>query len=166
LTFGNNGLVDLKKDLGRDTATIARIQSGTPGKVFENLLLLGSAGGENYLSAPGHLRAYNVITGKLEWIFYTIPQPGEHGYDTWPKDAYKYAGGVNTWGEISVDEKRGIAYFPLGSPTYDYYGADRLAAICMAIVCWRLMPGPGNVCGTSSLFTTTFGIMMPVPHHN
>jgi quinoprotein glucose dehydrogenase len=128
LTFGNNGLVDLKKDLGRDTATIARVQSGTPGKIFQNLLLLGSAGGENYLSAPGHLRAYNVITGKLEWIFYTIPQPGEHGYDTWPKDAYKYAGGVNTWGEISVDEKRGIAYFPLGSPTYDYYGADRIGS--------------------------------------
>ena len=50
------------------------------------------------------------------------------GYDTWPKDAWKYAGGANTWGEITVDEKRGIAYFPTGSPTYDYYGADRIGA--------------------------------------
>jgi quinoprotein glucose dehydrogenase len=128
LTFGDNGLVDLKAGLGRDPNTIARVQSGTPGKVFENLLLLGSAGGENYFAAPGHLRAYNVVTGKLEWIFHTIPHPGEYGYDTWPKDAYQYAGGVNTWGEISVDEKRGIAYFPLGSPTYDYYGADRIGS--------------------------------------
>ncbi|MDB5110306.1 MAG: Quinoprotein glucose dehydrogenase, partial [Mucilaginibacter sp.] len=87
--------------------------------------LLGSAPGENLFSGPGHLRAFNVITGKQEWIFHTIPFPGEPGYETWPKDAYKYVGAVNTWGEISVDEKRGIAYFPLGSPTYDYDGADR-----------------------------------------
>ena len=62
------------------------------------------------------------------WTFHTIPQPGEFGYDTWPKDAWKYVGGANTWGEISVDEKRGIAYFPTGSPTYDYYGADRIGS--------------------------------------
>ena len=61
-------------------------------------------------------------------MFHTIPHPGEYGYETWPKDAYKYVGGVNTWGEITVDEKRGIAYFPLGSPTYDYYGGDREGA--------------------------------------
>jgi quinoprotein glucose dehydrogenase len=128
LTFGTNGLVDLKEGLGRDPATIARVQSGTPGRIFENLILLGSAPGEAYLSAPGHLRAYDVVTGKLVWTFHTIPQPGEFGYETWPKDAYRYVGGVNTWGEISVDQQRGIAYFPTGSPTYDYYGADRLGA--------------------------------------
>lgn len=128
LSFGENGLVDLKKGLGRDPNTIARVQSGTPGKVFENLILLGSSTGEGYFSAPGHLRAYNVMTGELVWTFHTIPQPGEFGYDTWPKDAYTYTGGVNTWGEISVDETRGIAYFPLGSPTYDYYGADRIGS--------------------------------------
>lgn len=125
INFGNNGLVDLKEGLGRDPKTIARVQSGTPGKVFENLVILGSSPGENYLSGPGHLRAYDVITGQLVWTFHTIPQPGEYGYDTWPKEAYKYIGGVNTWGEISLDVNRGIAYFPLGSPTYDYYGGDR-----------------------------------------
>ncbi len=126
LTFGKNGLVDLREGLGRDPATIARIQSNTPGRIFENLILLGSAPGESYMSAPGHLRAYDVITGKLVWTFHTIPQPDELGYETWPKQAYRYVGGVNTWGEISVDDKRGIAYFPTGSPTYDYYGADRI----------------------------------------
>lgn len=128
LTFGENGLVDLKVGLGRNPETLARVQSGTPGKVFENLILLGSSPGEGYLSGPGHLRGYDVITGKLVWTFHTIPQPGEYGYDTWPKDAYKYIGGVNAWGEISVDTKRGIAYYPLGSPTYDYYGADRIGS--------------------------------------
>ena len=128
LSFGTNGVVDLRNDLGRDPATITRGMSGTPGRVFGDLIMLGSSTGEGYLSAPGHIRAYHVITGELVWRFHTIPQPGEFGYDTWPKDAWQYAGGVNVWGEITVDEARGIAYFPLGSPTYDYYGADRHGA--------------------------------------
>jgi quinoprotein glucose dehydrogenase len=126
LTFGRNGLVDLREGLGRDPKTIAHIQTDSPGRVFEDLILLGSATGEAYLSPPGDIRAYNVITGKLAWTFHTVPHPGEYGYETWPKDAWKYSGGTNTWGEITVDEERGIAYFPTGSPTYDYYAADRL----------------------------------------
>lgn len=128
LSFGTNGLVDLREGLGRDPSTIARIQPDSPGRVFENLILLGSATGEAYLSPPGDIRAYNVVTGKFVWTFHTIPHPGEVGYDTWPKDTWRYAGGANTWGEITVDEKRGIAYFPTGSPTYDYYGADRIGS--------------------------------------
>jgi quinoprotein glucose dehydrogenase len=128
LTFGNKGVVNLREGLGRDPRTIYRVQSNNPGKVFEDLLLIGSATGENYFATPGWIRAYNVITGKLVWTFHTIPQPGEYGYDTWPKDAYKYVGGVDTWGEISVDEKRGIAYFPVESPHYEYYGGDRIGA--------------------------------------
>ncbi len=128
LNFGNKGLVDLKEGLGQDPNSISRVQSGTPGKIFENLILLGSSPGENFISTAGHLRAYDVISGKLAWTFHTVPQPGEFGYDSWPKDAYKYIGGANTWGEISVDEKKGIAYYPLGSPTYDYYGGDRIGS--------------------------------------
>ena len=80
------------------------------------------------MSPPGDIRAYDVLTGKLVWTFHTVPRPGEFGYDTWPKDAWKYVGGANTWGELTVDTERGIAYFPTGSPTYDYYGADRIGA--------------------------------------
>jgi quinoprotein glucose dehydrogenase len=128
MTFGDSGVVDLRHGLGRDPATVTRIQSGTPGQVFENLILLGSATGEGYMAAPGDLRAYDVVTGQLAWQFHTVPHPGEFGYDTWPKDAWKYIGGTNTWGEITIDEKRGIAYFPTASPTYDFYGADRIGA--------------------------------------
>jgi quinoprotein glucose dehydrogenase len=128
LTFGKDGVVNLKEGLGRDPAAVRRVMSLTPGRIFENLLLLGSSPGEGYFSAPGHIRAYNVITGELAWTFHTIPLPGEYGYDTWPKDAWKYAGGANVWGEITLDAKRGIAYFPVSSPTYDYYGADRHGA--------------------------------------
>jgi quinoprotein glucose dehydrogenase len=126
--FGTEGAVDLRIGLGRDPKTITRIQSGTPGGIYDSLVILGSSPGESFLSAPGWIRAYNIVTGKLAWTFHTIPQPGEYGYDTWPKDAYKYIGGVNCWGEMTVDEQRGIAYIPLGSPTYDYYGADRLGS--------------------------------------
>jgi quinoprotein glucose dehydrogenase len=127
-TFGNDGRVNLREGLGRDPKTVGGVQSGSPGRVFENLIILGSAPGEGFGSPPGDLRAYDVLTGKLVWTFHTIPRPGEFGYDTWPPDAWKYAGGANTWGELSLDEKRGIAYFPLGSPTFDLYGADRKGA--------------------------------------
>jgi quinoprotein glucose dehydrogenase len=127
MDFGESGkgYTDMKEGLDRDPATFGRATSTTPGHIFEDLILVGSAPGENPFDGPGHLRAYSVLTGKMAWVFHTIPHPGEYGYETWPKEAYKYVGGTNTWGEISVDEKRGIAYFPLGSPTYDYDGADR-----------------------------------------
>jgi quinoprotein glucose dehydrogenase len=128
LSFGTNGYVDMRNGLDRDPATIRRMQAMMPGVVFEDLILMGSSPGEGYFSPPGHIRAYHVVTGKLEWTFHTIPHPGEYGYDTWPKDAYKYVGAVNVWSEMSIDAKRGIAYLPLGSPTYDYYGADRLGS--------------------------------------
>lgn len=129
MSFGTNGVVDLRVGLdGRDPATIGNIQSNWPGEVFENLILLGSATGEGYMSPPGDIRAYDVLTGKLTWTFHTVPRPGEFGYDTWPKDAWKYIGGTNNWAEMTIDVPRGIAYIPLGSPTYDYYGADRTGA--------------------------------------
>ena len=93
--------------------------------MFENLILQGSASGEGYDDPPGWLRAYDVLTGKPVWTFHTVPLPGEYGYETWPPDAYKFNGGANTWSNFSIDEKRGIAYFPTGSPTYDYYGGRR-----------------------------------------
>src|SRR5688572_24827780 len=123
MSFGTNGVVDLRVGLdGRDPSTLGNIQTNTPSEVFENLIILGSAPGEGYMSAPGDIRAYDVLTGKLVWTFHTVPRPGEFGYDTWPKDAWKYVGGVNNWGEMTVDTERGIVYVPIGSPTYDYYG--------------------------------------------
>jgi quinoprotein glucose dehydrogenase len=129
MSFGTNGVVDLREGIdGRGPDTIGNIQSNTPGEIFENLLILGSATGEGYMSPPGDIRAYDVLTGRLAWTFHTVPRPGEFGYDTWPRDAWKYVGGVNAWGEMTLDTARGIAYVPLGSPTYDFYGADRIGS--------------------------------------
>ena len=120
-SFADHGKLDLKIGLERGPA----LQSRTPGRVFENILILGSATGEGYLAPPGDVRAIDIVTGKLLWVFHTIPRPGEFGYDTWPKDAYKYMGGVDVWGEITVDEKRGIVYLPTASAKYELYGGDR-----------------------------------------
>jgi glucose dehydrogenase len=128
LTFGTHGIVDLRKGLARAEGTDRRVQSRTPGKIWKNLLILGSAPGEAWMTPPGDIRAYDVVTGKLAWQFHTVPMPGEFGYDTWPRDAYKYVGGANNWGEMSIDEERGIVYVPTGSGTYDFYGADRHGA--------------------------------------
>lgn len=127
-TFGDGGKVDLKEGLDRDPKAIRLVQSTTPGRVFEDLIILGSATNQGYGSAPGDVRAFDVRSGKLVWAFHTVPRPGEFGDDTWPKDAWKTVGGANVWGELSVDEKRGIVYLPTASAKYNFYGADRTGA--------------------------------------
>jgi glucose dehydrogenase len=126
-SFGVEGRVDLRVGLDRDPTTI-NAQSNTPGRVFENLIILGSATNQAYKSAPGDIRAFDVRSGKLVWTFHTVPRPGEFGYDTWPPDAWKTVGGANAWGELTVDEPRGIVYVPTGSPKYNFYGANRIGA--------------------------------------
>ena len=121
-SFADRGKLDLKTGIDR---TQVPLGSRSAGRIFENLIVLGSSTGEGYLAPPGDIRAFDAITGKLVWVFHTIPRPGEFGYDTWPKDAYKYMGGVDVWGEITVDEKRGIVYLPTASAKYELYGGDR-----------------------------------------
>jgi quinoprotein glucose dehydrogenase len=134
-SFADHGKLDLKVGVDR---TERPLSSRTPGRVFENLLILGSATGEGYLAPPGDIRAFDVVTGKLVWVFRTLPKAGEPGSETWPKGAASYLGGVDVWGEITVDEKRGIAYFPVASAKYELYGGDRpgnnLYADCMLAV--------------------------------
>jgi glucose dehydrogenase len=127
-SFGTNGAVNLKEGLGRDPKTLSLVQSTTPGRVFEDLLILGSATNQGYGSAPGDLRAFDVRTGKVVWTFHTIPHPGEFGYETWPKDAWQKVGGANIWSELTLDEKRGILYAPTASAKYNFYGVDRAGA--------------------------------------
>ena len=120
-TFGVNSQVNMRTGAPRRLGG----PNLSPGRVFENLIIVGSNTGEGFGSPPGDVRAYDVVTGKLVWTFHTIPRPGEFGYDTWPPDAWQYAGGANVWGDITIDEKNGLVFFPTGSPTADLYGADR-----------------------------------------
>jgi quinoprotein glucose dehydrogenase len=130
-SFGHLGRVDLRQGLDRDGNEShlfgeLSISATTPGIVYKDLLILGSIVSEDLPAAPGHIRAYDVRTGKLRWIFHTIPHPGEYGYDSWPKDAWKYIGGANNWSGMSLDEKRGLVFVPTGSAAYDFYGANRI----------------------------------------
>jgi glucose dehydrogenase len=126
-SFGDNGRVDLR--LALDRAARNPLQTSNPGRIFENLVIVSlPAQGAGYESTPGDVQAYDVRTGKLVWVFHSIPHPGEFGYDTWPPEAYKTAGGVHNWSEMTVDEQRGIVFIPFGSPRFDFYGGDREGA--------------------------------------
>jgi quinoprotein glucose dehydrogenase len=124
LDFGSNGKVSMNVGLRGDPAAISVIPT-SPGIVFENLIIMGAEVSELYGAQPGYIRAYDIPTGKLVWTFHTIPLPGEPGYETWPKEAWKYAGGANDWAGMSLDKKRGMVFLALGSPSYDFYGANR-----------------------------------------
>ena len=128
-SFGDNGRTDLRSGLDRDTSKIPALQTDNPGRIFENLIIMAlPAKGDDYAANPADIHAYDVRTGKLVWQFHTVPRPGEFGYETWPKDFWKISGGVHNWNEMTVDEKRGIAYIPLGTARYDFYGVNRPGA--------------------------------------
>lgn len=123
-SFGKDGRIDLREGLGRDPSSLA-VWASSPGIIYKDLLIQGTALGEGYDAAPGFIRAYDVRTGKIVWTFRTIPQPGEFGYNTWDTASYQHAGGVNCWAGMSMDEEKGIVYIPLGSPAFDFYGGNR-----------------------------------------
>ncbi|MGH9326047.1 MAG: PQQ-binding-like beta-propeller repeat protein, partial [Terriglobia bacterium] len=124
-TFGRNGRIDLREGLHRDPSSVS-ITLTSPGIVYKNLLIVGGAEPETLPCAPGDIRAYDARTGALRWSFHTIPHPGEFGYNTWPKGAWKYAGAANNWAGMALDAKRGIVYVPTGSASFDFYKSNEL----------------------------------------
>ena len=124
VSFGTEGVTSLKAGLGARAADLFVI-STTPGVIYKNLYIIGTRVSENADAAPGYIRAFNARTGAVEWVFHTIPKPGEYGYDTWPKDAYSKIGGANAWAGISLDVERGVVYAPTGSASFDFWGGNR-----------------------------------------
>jgi quinoprotein glucose dehydrogenase len=124
-SFGTKGRISLKEGLG-ERAQQLYVLSNTPGAVYKDLLIIGTRVSEGPgAAAPGHIRAFDVRTGALRWMFKTIPHPGEPGYDTWPTDAYTRIGGANAWSGISVDHQRGLVFLPTGSAAFDFWGGNR-----------------------------------------
>ncbi len=124
-TFGEDGKIDLRKNLRGDDYESQSVSLSTPPTLYRDLLIVGGTDPETYPSPPGDVRAYDVHTGALRWTFHTIPHPGEPGYETWPKDAWKTAGAANNWAGMSVDTARGIVFVPTGSAVFDFYGGFR-----------------------------------------
>src|SRR4029079_18343431 len=123
-SFGNAGRIDLRENLGVPAEKLS-VSASTPGVVFEDMLIMGSSVPETIPGSPGHIRAFDVNTGALRGIFHTIPQPGEFGYDTWSKDAYKLSGGANAWAGVTVDAKNAMVFAATGSASFDFYGVTR-----------------------------------------
>ncbi len=125
-SFGEDGRVSLKAGLG-ESAADKFVISTTPGTLFEDRIIMPLRVSEGADAAPGYIQAFNVITGKLDWVFHTIPRPGEFGHDTWPEDAWKNTdiGAANNWAGMAVDRKRGVIYVPTGSAGFDFYGGNR-----------------------------------------
>jgi quinoprotein glucose dehydrogenase len=125
--FGDEGRVDLKKGVLGDLKD-GRYALQSPPAVFGDVIITGCSNGEGSPTAGayGDIRGWDAKTGKLLWTFHTVPRPGEPGYETWPEGAWKNRSGTNVWGFFTVDVKRGIVYAPLGAPTSDFYGADRV----------------------------------------
>jgi quinoprotein glucose dehydrogenase len=120
-SFGDGGVIVLYVD--RDSPY--RVGAPSPGIVFDDLLIMGSVVGEGYRTPPGNIRAYDIRTGALRWVFRTVPHPGEFGQDTWAPGSWKHNGGANVWGSFSLDVKRGMLFAPTGSPSYNFHGGNR-----------------------------------------
>ena len=123
-SFGDQGMIDFKAGQATDKMVL---NSGTPGVVFGDLYILPTRTSESHgTAAAGHIRAYDLNTGRLVWTFHTIPQPGEYGYETWPPDAWKSFGGANCWAGMALDKERGLVFVPTGSAAYDFWGGNRV----------------------------------------
>lgn len=127
-SFGDGGRTSLKAGLG-DAAQDLYVVATSPGVIYRDLLILGGRVAEGPgPAAPGHVRAFDVRTGELVWVFHTIPAPGEPGAETWPapEQVERYRiGGANAWAGMSVDRERGLVFVPTGSATFDFYGGLR-----------------------------------------
>lgn len=129
-SFGNNGKIDMRSGMPA-SAKNKFVISNTPGTIYKDLIVMPLRLSEGADAAPGDVMAFNVITGKLEWVFHTIPHPGEKGFETWvDSTAYKspIVGAANNWAGMAVDEETGIIYIPTGSAAPDFYGANRLGS--------------------------------------
>ena len=143
-TFGKQGHIDLRENLGRQPTKSQSIYLTSPGIVYKDLVIVGGRNPETLPAPPGNIRAYDVRTGKLRWSFHTIPHPGEYGYGTWPKQAWKTSGAANNWAGMALDAKRGILYVPTGSAAFDFYGGDRLGNDLFANCLIALNAGNGK----------------------
>ena len=122
-TFGTDGRIDLREGLGLPIER-ATVSASTPGTIFEDLIIFGSSVPETLPGTPGHIRAFDIKTGKQRWIFHTIPQRGELGADTWPAGP-TLSGGANAWTGVTVDQKNAMVFAATGSASFDFYGVNR-----------------------------------------
>ncbi len=92
--------------------------------VVKDKVIVGVAGGE--YGVRGFVAAFDAVTGKEVWRFYTIPGPGEPGHETWTDgaDAWQH-GGASVWVTGSYDPALDLTYWGVGNPGPDWNPAQR-----------------------------------------
>jgi alcohol dehydrogenase (cytochrome c) len=90
--------------------------------VVKGAVIVGTSGGDS--GVRGFLAAYDTVTGKLRWKFWTIPGPGEFGSSSWPGDAYLHGGGT-TWMPGTYDPELNTLYWTTSNPAPDFVGDPR-----------------------------------------
>jgi quinoprotein glucose dehydrogenase len=134
-SFGDNGVVDLKKGAVFGKGQPIDLETGEIGlhstpTVVKDVVIVGSSFKEGmtvrtHNNTKGLVRAFDVKNGKVLWTFNTIPRPGEPGNDTWENESWAINGNTGVWTQITVDEDLGLVYLPVESPTSDFYGGHR-----------------------------------------
>ena len=165
-SFGTDGAVDLSKGLDRDPETVEQ-QSRFPGKVFENLLILGSTTNREYTSAPGDIRAVDVRTGALVWTFRTVPRAGEFGADTWPDARARHSRRRQRLGRAL--RRRGTRHRLRADgqrASTTSTAATGTATTCLPTASLRWMRERADGCGTSRPCTTTSGTWTTTPRRS
>jgi quinoprotein glucose dehydrogenase len=125
--FGVGGTVDMRDDVA-PPENLELTGMNSPPIVCGDTVMMGMTVYDFALTKaepPGHIRGYDVRTGKKTWVFHTVPQEGEPGVETWLEESWKYSGNTNVWSVMSCDEELGWVYLPLATPTSDYYGGHR-----------------------------------------
>jgi alcohol dehydrogenase (cytochrome c) len=90
--------------------------------VVGDLVVSGTAGGDE--GVRGFVAAYDAATGKEAWRFWTVPNPGEPGSETWQGKQTEHRGGAS-WMTGTYDPQLDLVYWPTGNPGLDYYGDER-----------------------------------------
>ena len=127
--FGDEGMINLRTGVNGDKFPRRFYGMSSPPSIYKNLVITGANTGEMPAHGPwGDVRAWDMRNGKLVWTFHTIPRPGEPHHEEWREDQWQDRSGANSWGIITVDTQRGMVFLPVGTPTTDFYGGDRLGS--------------------------------------
>jgi alcohol dehydrogenase (cytochrome c) len=103
---------DWNKNYGATSAPLA----------VKDKILVGTSGGDD--GVRGFVAAYDALTGKLAWRFWTIPAPGEFGSESWPGKLYLHGGGT-TWMPGTYDPHLNTIYWGTSNPAPDFEGGVR-----------------------------------------
>lgn len=90
--------------------------------IVKDMVVCGVSGGE--YGIRGFLDAYDAATGKRRWRFWTVPEPGQPGSESWKGDAWK-TGGAPTWVTGSFDPELNLIVWGAGNPSPDWNGDVR-----------------------------------------